>query len=60
MQNEHEHLIKYLDVAEALRITIPLKKIAFLASALNLKNFGCEISIKENIATARQIQEKLA
>ena len=44
-------------LSEALQIAILLKKVASLA--LDLNNLGCEISIKQNIATANKIQEKL-
>ena len=40
--------------SEALRIAM------FASLALGLNDFGCEISIKQNIASASKIQEKLA
>ena len=41
--------------SEVLQIAILLEKKLPLTN-----NFGCEISIKQNIATASKIQEKLA
>ena len=55
----HKHLIKYLDVVWGVANcnTTFKKKLPLLHST---NNFGCEISIKQNIATGSKIQEKLA
>ena len=48
--------LEYWMSSEPLRIAILIKKYASLA--LNFHDFGCKISIKQNIATASKIQEK--
>ena len=45
--------------SEVLRIAILVKNKFLLSLALDLNDFGCEVSIKHNIATASKIQGKL-
>ena len=54
----HEYLIKFLDFFwGVVNCNTNKKKLPLLHS---INDFGCEISIKQNIATTSKIQDKLA